>query len=50
MALTTVLIVDDVASVRSQVLEEFEAQGVKVLQASGQTELEKYLESPLIFR
>lgn len=50
MKLTSILIVDDIESVRSQVLEEFKVQGVNVLQASGQAELEEHLKYPFEFQ
>ncbi|MCK6628923.1 MAG: hypothetical protein L6R45_27555 [Anaerolineae bacterium] len=50
MKLSSVLFIEDVASVRSQVVEEFKAQGVNVIEASGQADLEKYLEHPFDFQ
>ncbi|MFN8456350.1 MAG: response regulator [Anaerolineae bacterium] len=50
MELTSVLIVDDVASVRSEVLAEFETRGIKLLEASGLAELDEYLKHPFEFQ
>lgn len=50
MELKCVLIIDDVEDVQRKVFEQFEAQGVTVLRASDQLELEQYLRKPRQFQ